>query len=271
MLGAHINCFVEGLSSLTAKWSEHTVCSVSPLQVRPSAAQSPSACARSFSAPNAFATSQFPHPCSRAGGAAPGRGSHARYVHSTRTPSPTAQCSHHNQCLCFCLPPALVVSDAVLCLISVRSEMFRIFASCPSAHHSFLLTPSRALLSHSSHYATASTLARFRPLPAAPTLQDSVSDSFFFSWQHFCPGRQHSGSSAHVQGYSSTHLPAIPPWRLAELMNSMCQVPGNSFSFILIPNDAQTVLIQSQWAPASGSSSYDLLFAFGCYCICSSK
>lgn len=179
MLGAHINCFVEGLSSLTAKWSEHTVCSVSPLQIWPSAAQSPSARARSFSAPNAFASSQFPHPCSCAGGAAPGRGSHACYVHSTRTPSPTAQCSHHNQCLCFCLPPALVVSDAVLCLISVRSEMFRISASCPSAHHSFLLTPSRALLSHSSHYTTASTLARFRPLPAAPTLQDSVSDSFF--------------------------------------------------------------------------------------------
>lgn len=155
----------------------HSLQSVSPLPSRwPSAAQSPPARAHSFSAPNAFATSQFPRPCSHAGGAAPGHGSHACHVQSTRTRSPTAQCSHHNQYLCFCLPPALVVSNAVLWLISVCSEMFRISASRPSAHRSFLLTPGCALLSHSSHYPT---LARFKPLPAAPTLQDSVSDSFF--------------------------------------------------------------------------------------------
>lgn len=222
----------------------HSLQSAFPLQTWPSAAQSPPARSCSFSAPNAFATSQFPHPCSHAGGAAPGHGSHVCYVQSTRTPSPTALCSHHNQCLCFCLPPALVVSDAVLWLISVCSEMFRISASHPSAHHSFLLTPSHALLSHSSHYTTASTLARFRPLPAAPTLQDSVSDSFFSPGSIFA---QVGSTLAAMLVFRDTAAPICLPSRCGGWMSvrKQLQLPPHSKR---CPNSPNSVTVGcSSW------------------------
>lgn len=152
-----------------------------------------------------------------------------------------------------------------------------VFASPPSAP-SLFFARLKAMICYPYQTLTLSTSLLWlglRPTFAAPMLAGLLFWLIFLPRRHFCPGKQRSapavlalrdmtGKAAPICSVPVCHPSAGADWAW---WSPLCQAPGNSFCFLLISNDAQTVLIQSLWARAPGSNSHSVLSSFGCLCL----